>query len=56
MGGLFLTGGRGSVIGIVLGACVLELVRDTLLLSRAPGYYLDVFLGACAAERSARQS
>ena len=45
MGGLFLTGGRGSVLGIVLGACVLEMVRDTLLLSRAPGYYLDVFLG-----------
>lgn len=45
IGGLSLTGGRGSVIGIVLGACVLQLVQDVIILSRLPGFYLDMFVG-----------
>ena len=46
MGGLALSGGRGAVIGIVLGAVILQTVRDVLVLSGAPGAYLDVFVGA----------
>jgi ribose/xylose/arabinose/galactoside ABC-type transport system permease subunit len=46
IGGLFLTGGRGTVLGIVVGACLLYMVEDVLLLLRAPGFYLDVFVGA----------
>ena len=46
IGGLFLTGGRGTVLGIVIGACLLYMVEDVLLLLRAPGFYLDVFVGA----------
>jgi ribose/xylose/arabinose/galactoside ABC-type transport system permease subunit len=46
IGGLFLTGGRGTVLGIFVGACLLYMVEDVLLLLRAPGFYLDVFVGA----------
>lgn len=46
IGGIFLTGGRGTVLGIVVGACLLYMVEDVLLLLRAPGFYLDVFVGA----------
>lgn len=46
IGGLFLSGGRGTVLGIVVGACLLYMVEDVLLLLRAPGFYLDVFVGA----------
>jgi len=46
IGGLFLTGGRGTVLGIVVGACLMYMVEDVLLLLRAPGFYLDVFVGA----------
>ncbi|MFO1070787.1 MAG: ABC transporter permease [Geminicoccaceae bacterium] len=45
IGGLALTGGRGSVIGIVLGAAVLQLVQDIIILARLPGFYLDMFVG-----------
>jgi simple sugar transport system permease protein len=45
IGGLSLGGGRGSVWGIVLGACVLQLVQDVIILSRLPGFYLDMFVG-----------
>jgi simple sugar transport system permease protein len=45
IGGLSLFGGRGSVIGIVLGAAVLQLVQDVIILSRLPGFYLDMFVG-----------
>ena len=46
MGGLSLYGGRGAVIGIVLGTVVLQTVRDVLILSGAPGAYLHMFVGA----------
>ena len=45
MGGLALAGGRGAIVGIVLGAVILQTVRDVLVLSGAPGAYLDVFVG-----------
>lgn len=45
MGGLSLFGGRGAVIGIVLGAAVLQLVQDVIILARFPGFYLDMFVG-----------
>ena len=46
VGGLFLTGGRGSVLGIVLGAVLIYLVEDILLLTGAPSFYLEAFVGA----------
>ena len=46
VGGLSLSGGRGTTIGILLGASLLYTIQDVLLLTRAPGYYLDMFIGA----------
>lgn len=45
IGGLSLFGGRGSILGIVIGACVLQLVQDIILLAQLPGFYLDMFVG-----------
>jgi simple sugar transport system permease protein len=52
IGGLALSGGRGSILGIFLGAALIYTIQDILLLVRAPGFYLDVFVGlliVCAA-------
>ncbi len=46
IGGVLLTGGRGTIIGIFLGAILIYTIEDVLFLSRAPGFYLDAFLGA----------
>jgi ribose/xylose/arabinose/galactoside ABC-type transport system permease subunit len=46
IGGLALTGGRGSVLGMVLGAALIYTIQDVLLLLRAPGFYLNIFVGA----------
>jgi simple sugar transport system permease protein len=46
VGGLLLTGGRGTVLGIALGAALIYWIQDVLLLIGAPGYYLDGFVGA----------
>jgi simple sugar transport system permease protein len=40
-----LTGGRGAILGIVLGAALIHTIQDVLLLARAPGFYLDIFVG-----------
>jgi ribose/xylose/arabinose/galactoside ABC-type transport system permease subunit len=45
IGGVALSGGRGSVLGIFLGAALIYTVQDVLLLTAAPGYYLDAFVG-----------
>lgn len=45
IGGVTLTGGRGSVLGIVLGASLLYWIQDVLLLAGAPSYYLTGFVG-----------
>lgn len=46
IGGVALTGGRGSMIGVFLGAALIYTIQDVLLLMRAPGFYLDIFVGA----------
>jgi simple sugar transport system permease protein len=45
VGGLSLRGGRGTVLGIALGAILFFTIQDVLLLIRAPGFYLDMFVG-----------
>jgi len=45
IGGLALTGGRGSILGIVLGTALVFTIQDVLLL-RAPAFYFDMFVGA----------
>lgn len=45
IGGVALTGGRGSILGIVLGTALVFTIQDVLLLLRAPGFYFDMFVG-----------
>ena len=45
IGGVALTGGRGTILGIFLGAAFIYTIQDVLLLVRAPGFYLDIFVG-----------
>ena len=49
IGGVFLFGGRGSILGVLLGAMLIDLIEDILFLSRAPGFYLDVIVGTIIA-------
>jgi simple sugar transport system permease protein len=56
VGGLMLTGGRGTVLGIVLGAALIYWIQDVLLLTGAPGYYLDAFVGALVIAAAAAYS
>ena len=45
IGSVALTGGRGAILGIFLGAALIYTIQDVLLLLRAPGFYLDIFVG-----------
>ncbi|MBO0801565.1 MAG: ABC transporter permease [Nocardiopsaceae bacterium] len=45
IGGVALMGGRGTMLGIVLGSALIYLIQDVLLLLRAPGFYLQLFVG-----------
>jgi simple sugar transport system permease protein len=45
IGGAALTGGRGSIPGVVLGTALVFTIQDILLLLRAPGFYFDMFVG-----------
>jgi ribose/xylose/arabinose/galactoside ABC-type transport system permease subunit len=46
IGGVILTGGTGTVLGMMLGAALIYWIQDVLLLAAAPGYYLTAFVGA----------
>jgi ribose/xylose/arabinose/galactoside ABC-type transport system permease subunit len=45
IGGVSLLGGEGSILGLFLGAALLYTIQDVLLLLRAPGTYLEMFMG-----------
>ncbi len=45
VGGTSLWGGRGTVLGIIVGAALIELIRNGLLLAKAPGFYITLFVG-----------
>lgn len=44
IGGLSLNGGRGSVLGVFLGVLMIHTITNVLLLVRAPGFYLEMFI------------
>jgi simple sugar transport system permease protein len=44
IGGISLRGGRGSILGVFLGVMLIFTITDVLLLLRAPGFYLDMFI------------
>jgi ribose/xylose/arabinose/galactoside ABC-type transport system permease subunit len=46
IGGLNLTGGRGTVLGIFLGSILLYWIQDVLLLLGVSGFWLFGFIGA----------
>jgi len=45
VGGTSLQGGRGSVIGMICGAALIELIKNGLILGKAPYFYITVFVG-----------
>ena len=45
IGGTALTGGKGTILGAFLGAALMYTIQDVLLLLRAPGHYLQMFVG-----------
>jgi len=46
IGGVGLSGGRGSIPGVFLGVILLGLIRNSLNLLRVPSFYQYVMLGA----------
>lgn len=45
VGGCSLTGGRGSIIGMIVGAALIQTIQNGLILAKAPGFYVQLFLG-----------
>lgn len=45
IGGTSLAGGKGSVLGPFLGTALIYTIQDVLLLVKAPGSYLEMFMG-----------
>ena len=45
VGGCSLTGGRGSIFGMVVGAALILTIQNGLILGNAPGFYVQLFLG-----------
>ena len=45
IGGVYLFGGRGTILGIFFGACLFGIVDNLLVIIRAPGEYMPVFVG-----------
>lgn len=46
IGGTVLTGGRGTIIGTVLGVLILRLMRNGIVLVGVPGLAYNIFIGA----------
>ncbi len=45
IGGTVLTGGRGTIIGTVLGVLILRLMRNGIVLIGVPGLAYNIFIG-----------
>lgn len=45
VGGTALLGGRGTIIGMIIGAALIEVIKNGLILAKAPGFYLQLFVG-----------
>ena len=49
VGGASLSGGKGSATGVLLGAALLGLVNNALVLLTVPTYWQQTFIGAVIA-------
>ncbi|MEA5456764.1 ABC transporter permease [Sinomonas sp. JGH33] len=47
VGGCSLTGGRGTIIGMIVGAALIQTIQNVLILGNAPGFYVQLFVGVC---------
>jgi ribose transport system permease protein len=45
IGGVSLTGGRGTILGAVLGAMIIGLIQNALVLLQVPPYWQQAFIG-----------
>lgn len=45
VGGTSLLGGRGTILGMIIGAALIEVIKNGLILGNAPGFYLQLFVG-----------
>ncbi len=45
VGGCSLSGGRGTVFGMIIGAALIRTVENGLILAKAPGFYIQLFVG-----------
>jgi simple sugar transport system permease protein len=45
LGGAAITGGRGSVIGSLLGVLFMTIMRTSLIMLRIPAYWQELFVG-----------
>jgi simple sugar transport system permease protein len=46
IGGTLLTGGRGTIIGTVLGVLILRMMRNGIVMIGVPGLAYNIFIGA----------
>lgn len=45
VGGCSLTGGRGTIIGMIVGAALIRTIENGLIIGKAPGFYVQLFVG-----------
>jgi simple sugar transport system permease protein len=46
IGGTALTGGRGTIIGTVIGVLILRMMQNGIILIGVPGLAYNIFIGA----------
>jgi ribose transport system permease protein len=45
IGGVSLFGGEGTLVGVILGAALIEEIRNALVLDQVPGYWTQLVIG-----------
>lgn len=45
VGGCSLTGGKGTVFGMIVGAALIRTIENGLIIGKAPGFYVQLFVG-----------
>jgi simple sugar transport system permease protein len=46
IGGTVLTGGRGTIVGTVIGIFILRIMRNGIVMVGVPGLAYNIFIGA----------